>query len=1073
MNQTQQKLITLPFGAFIEKLKGLGFSITIDHYIKVKGILSQPMTNRSLDHIKYITCPLFATSEDQQLLYYKAFDEFFTLFDQSKHFSPWTPKHQTQTEHVPLSQDRTSIKKWPYIVSGMIIFILIIISLLLLDTYKSQSLQVPKPVNVVSPQIPQVSEPVDIGSEPVKGQPYDLTPLNEPTTEPPKQTIEPAPFDWKQARLPRYGILLTLALCLILIELYRYNRQKMVLQKQRGKKPPITWPIQVPPQSMDWIKIKQFYAIARHLRNRLFSDIYQLDIIRTIDKTIESSGFPQFHYALMTRPSEYLVLIDMPDYQNQLTHYMAQLMDVLANEGIFITRYFYKEDPQVCFQDSHTQRYRLEDIQHKYKDCRLIVIGTGDLFLNPVTGQPDQWLNIFYFWPERAFVTPRPVNQWGHREHALMAFFPLFPGTLEGLEQLSIHFDMSEQRHDMEYQTECAYGKPIAYDEEDCDRIEQSIHHAPTFQWLCACAVYPELNWNLTLYLGGLILKDSIHEKQIHTLLRLPWFQTGSIPDKLRVNLIHRLSKDNTTLVRKGIIHILEENPPPKDAIAYDTYRLSLSVQWWMLSLLKNKQFRKTIKNTPCHEDRIAKDFTLIRMIDDLPKSPLSFVLPNYLKKLFFRNAIILFGMKASIRLFIAFGIAMLLLMAASLPDIAVLKNYFVQSTSLEIETEDQSGVDTQLDQQRNMELEERDMNKDPVDASTQMESIDAAKEITPIKTIDVIDQSPEKKSIEKEKEVVETGRLFVHVIPEKSIIRIPSIKASYTPGMNLKPGTYKVVVTSKGYISHEQTIRITSNKDTKIDIQLDPLAQLTVTTHPNNATVRIMNINPKYYPGIELMPGRYHIQVTQAGYLPDNQWIELAAGDAKELSITLTMIEQKIQQKEQEQQQDTSTRFSPIKLRSTLTTLSEDDVKTMIKKYNFYDNRWNPEGNFANDYVKKQDKGIVIDRRTGLMWQQSGSNNLMTYDSADKYIQELNQRQFAGYSDWRLPTLEELTSLLENKQLNKDLYIDPVFDNDQWWCWTSDKRSSSSCWVVDFNYGYVYWYDWNLYYVRAVRFGQ
>ncbi|ETR68853.1 MAG: hypothetical protein OMM_04312 [Candidatus Magnetoglobus multicellularis str. Araruama] len=104
------------------------------------------------------------------------------------------------------------------------------------------------------------------------------------------------------------------------------------------------------------------------------------------------------------------------------------------------------------------------------------------------------------------------------------------------------------------------------------------------------------------------------------------------------------------------------------------------------------------------------------------------------------------------------------------------------------------------------------------------------------------------------------------------------------------------------------------------------------------------------------------------------------------------------------------------IKLRSTPMRLDSDDVEAMLKKYNFFDKYNNKSGNFENNFVDNGDN-TVFDRRTGLMWQKSGSDNYMSFDSAEKYVQKLNRRNFAGYSDWRLPTIEELASLMENKR--------------------------------------------------------
>ena len=167
------------------------------------------------------------------------------------------------------------------------------------------------------------------------------------------------------------------------------------------------------------------------------------------------------------------------------------------------------------------------------------------------------------------------------------------------------------------------------------------------------------------------------------------------------------------------------------------------------------------------------------------------------------------------------------------------------------------------------------------------------------------------------------------------------------------------------------------------------------------------------------------------------------------------------------------------IPLRSETATLSTDDVKAMIKKFDFFDKTKNKEGQgFQNHYkieTKKGDK-VVIDENSGLMWQQSGSSKSMLYKDAKKWIDELNKKGYAGFSDWRLPTLEEAMSLMEPKQLNGDLYIDPKFEAKQRRIWTSDPyQGASRQWVVYFDFGGCY-YDFlpsSGLSVRAVRFGQ
>jgi hypothetical protein len=93
------------------------------------------------------------------------------------------------------------------------------------------------------------------------------------------------------------------------------------------------------------------------------------------------------------------------------------------------------------------------------------------------------------------------------------------------------------------------------------------------------------------------------------------------------------------------------------------------------------------------------------------------------------------------------------------------------------------------------------------------------------------------------------------------------------------------------------------------------------------------------------------------------------------------------------------------------------------------------------------------------------------TYAKAEKYVRDLNAQRFAGYSDWRLPTLEEAMSLMEPKENSDGMYIDAKFDAKQTWIWTADKESAGRAWYVTFYYGSCNLLDFGLvYYVRAVR---
>jgi len=114
----------------------------------------------------------------------------------------------------------------------------------------------------------------------------------------------------------------------------------------------------------------------------------------------------------------------------------------------------------------------------------------------------------------------------------------------------------------------------------------------------------------------------------------------------------------------------------------------------------------------------------------------------------------------------------------------------------------------------------------------------------------------------------------------------------------------------------------------------------------------------------------------------------------------------------------------------------------------------WRPITYVENKYNDNGD-GTITDQSAGLTWEKSGSG-MRTYKFAEAYIEKLNKEKFADRKNWRLPTVEELMSLLEEKKQSNGLYINPIFDKKQKWCWTADKRSFGGVWCVHFGYGKV-----------------
>ncbi len=168
---------------------------------------------------------------------------------------------------------------------------------------------------------------------------------------------------------------------------------------------------------------------------------------------------------------------------------------------------------------------------------------------------------------------------------------------------------------------------------------------------------------------------------------------------------------------------------------------------------------------------------------------------------------------------------------------------------------------------------------------------------------------------------------------------------------------------------------------------------------------------------------------------------------------------------------------LEPVSLRSSPMDLSEEGVKALLMENDFYSTCWtyngdfcNPNGDFINKFKDNED-GTITDDRTRLMWQKSGSQGVMDWSEAGAYVKKLNEERFAGYGDWRLPTVEELASLMERSWLNDDLFVAPVFSSAQKYCWTGDTKGIERAWKGNFHLGFFLDFPISdLSAVRAVR---
>lgn len=160
-------------------------------------------------------------------------------------------------------------------------------------------------------------------------------------------------------------------------------------------------------------------------------------------------------------------------------------------------------------------------------------------------------------------------------------------------------------------------------------------------------------------------------------------------------------------------------------------------------------------------------------------------------------------------------------------------------------------------------------------------------------------------------------------------------------------------------------------------------------------------------------------------------------------------------------------------RLRARPAEVTEQQLKRIYQSKNLCDRTWNPRNDFPNQFwIQDRDLWqVVVDLESDLMWQQSGSSERLSRAEVDGYIRQLNTSRHAGFGNWRLPTLEELASLVEQMPAI-DLYISQNFDVEQETCWSADRDArEGDPYYVSFNTGRTSLeYKGRRHFVRAVR---
>jgi hypothetical protein len=110
---------------------------------------------------------------------------------------------------------------------------------------------------------------------------------------------------------------------------------------------------------------------------------------------------------------------------------------------------------------------------------------------------------------------------------------------------------------------------------------------------------------------------------------------------------------------------------------------------------------------------------------------------------------------------------------------------------------------------------------------------------------------------------------------------------------VKISPGEHQIRVEKEGYEPYTKRVRFEVGRSISLYVDLTrktPVkGRLYVETQPDNAKVKILNIGPRFYQGMELKEGRYHVEVSADNYLSKKLWVTLKFGEDKSINVQLT----------------------------------------------------------------------------------------------------------------------------------------------------------------------------------------
>ena len=474
-------------------------------------------------------------------------------------------------------------------------------------------------------------------------------------------------LNWRLIGLGLAGLAVATIL-LIAVWRHWWRRQaKLFLSSRSAAEPPDLRRIPIRGLQEQILPPLLFMRIAREFRRRVTVPVRRLDVDNTLRHSFRAGGWLTPVWSTRKAPPEYLVLIDRSSLEDYQARLHESMIAQLASQDVFVSVYSFDEDPRICFDldDEEAEPVTLEELAGKRAHHRLLLFTAPASLIDPAEGGLAEWTPLLAAWENRALLTTRDlVND--PFVPVVETALPVYPAEPLALERAVRSFHQPEKSsgaaaalaaRDRESdgasfprELRIRSRRWISRNQPEKGAVDRLLAQLRLYLgedgylWLCACAVYPELHWNLTVHLGNALRTresddveapdDGIGEgsiagrkgepvlsfESLSRMARLPWFRHGTMPEWLRERFLADLDPVDEAEVRQIIQALLLSAAEVGEDATGDDFILEIAKEKEKSSLapLIGPLFELLKKSDAAYEDHVFMSFMSTRRANRL-----------------------------------------------------------------------------------------------------------------------------------------------------------------------------------------------------------------------------------------------------------------------------------------------------------------------------------------------------------------------------------------------------------------------------------------------------------------------